>query len=591
MPYNDLTDAMRLVLSDGAPPETPIHFPATDAVDANRGLSILDGAPCGFKASLRDENGGEVIPEAGERVGLLVARQYPAEEPFEVTGTVEDEGYLYVSFVVPAGAMSRDERATGRTYYHLRAFLETVGVPGSRVYYPALATPLVVEVIGPASNREADQAAGFAGQASAARDAAVLAKDAVQTLVSSVAGLRTPERLLLVDAAFVESTDGFTFSDVATAITAAEAIIAADGGRVLIRLYHDTDGQPLAIPTPHTADSLRAAGIDVETADGSGDGKAARFSAHLLGWWLGQHPLDESVLRETGYVVNLDQLPFPVSESGEALFPPSAHRHDWGDLDNVPPLVPFDAAYADTVPPDPAGYSAGAIIHNNEGDGALYGVVDAQSGKRALRLGEPAWADVTDKPSTFPPSAHMHWQRVFYSDFLTTNRSGKTVTTSGYESTATGATASGGTSGHLVNIGTPVQRFHARVSVGSTTSMFAGFYACSTSASQTNGARFHIIRQAGGWVFTGVQYVGGTGGSPSPLNTTLTGTPSDGSTWDIVLETDGTGTVAVTVTPLGGSPQSFTVTVPAGTVGSFGGQLNAGGGGYVLSLAGYIKTS
>lgn len=172
MPYDDLTAAMRLVLSDGAPPETPINFPATAPVDANRGLSIEDGAPCGFKASLRDEGGDEVLPAAGQRVGLLVARQYPATEPVEVEGTVEDEGYVYLSFVIPAGAMSRDERATGRTFYHARAFIETVGVPGSRVYYPALAAPLVIEVVGPASNREADQAAAFATQAAASRDAA-----------------------------------------------------------------------------------------------------------------------------------------------------------------------------------------------------------------------------------------------------------------------------------------------------------------------------------------------------------------------------------------------------------------------------------
>lgn len=459
-----------------------------------------------------------------------------------------------------------------------------------------------------AAQDAAAAAASAATAATKAAQASTSAGAAAQSVVdaqASVAGLHAPSRLLLVDAAFAGSADGFTFNDAAVAITAAQAIIAADAGRVTLRLYHDEGGEPVALPTPHTVDSLRAQGIDVEMAGQSGDGKAARFAAHILGWWLGHHPLSEAVLAETGYSVNLDDLPFPISEDGDAAFPPSAHRHDWNDLDGVPAFVPLDALYADNVAPDPAGYSAGTIIHNSEGTGGLYGVIDAASGKRAVRLGEPgwsdvqgkpstfapsahthAWSDVTGKPSTYAPSAHTHYQRAWFSDFLAQNRNAKTITTSGYECTATTATASGATAGHQVHMGTNAYRIEASVRVGTTSGETANIY-FGTASPSTDGRRVLIRRSGSVWEMVLLYYVAG---AATQTVVSLPVAPSDNLTWTLTVEADGAGNVTATATPLGGSAVTSTVSAPSTTIGPFA-VLAASGGGLVLFIAGYIKIS
>jgi len=372
---------------------------------------------------------------------------------------------------------------------------------------------------------------------------------------------------------------------------------------LLLVLRHDDAGDPITIPTPHTRDSLAAQGVDVEIAGESADGAAARFAAHIIGWWLGYHPLSSDVLAETGYSVNLNRLPFPITQDGTVrpvrygdldgiptTFAPIEHRHDFSDLDALPQMLTVEIDADGGAPPAP-GLPHGTIKADpDDATRAVWFVHGSGVTRGVYDLRRPLYGDLDGIPATFAPSAHVHWQRVWYSDFLAANRSGKLVTTSGYECTATGASASGGTSGHLVNTGTPVQRLVLTVSVGTTNGMFAGAYLPSTAASTVNGARMHIVRSGGAWLFSGITYVAGVGGSPTPVNTTLTGTPSDGSTWTLVMETDGTGSVAVTVTPLGGVPQSFTVTVPSATVGGFSGQLNAGTGGLVLTQACFIKT-
>ena len=484
----------------------------------------------------------------------------------------------------------------------------TLGTLGTNV---ATATTTFATQVGLATTARQD-AQGFAQTASeAAAEAGQSALDAeakraaTQALVNSVAGLRAPWRTLFVDFNFRDSTDGFTFGDddVAVAITQAIATVATEGGRVLLVLRHDDAGDPITIPTPHTRDSLAAQGVDVEIAGESADGAAARFAAHIIGWWLGYHPLSSDVLAETGYSVNLNRLPFPITQDGTVrpvrygdldgiptTFAPIEHRHDFSDLDALPQMLTVEIDADGGAPPAP-GLPHGTIKADpDDATRAVWFVHGSGVTRGVYDLRRPLYGDLDGIPATFAPSAHVHWQRVWYSDFLAANRSGKLVTTSGYECTATGASASGGTSGHLVNTGTPVQRLVLTVSVGTTNGMFAGAYLPSTAASTVNGARMHIVRSGGAWLFSGITYVAGVGGSPTPVNTTLTGTPSDGSTWTLVMETDGTGSVAVTVTPLGGVPQSFTVTVPSATVGGFSGQLNAGTGGLVLTQACFIKT-
>ncbi|MBE2186736.1 MAG: hypothetical protein IAE99_08200 [Rhodothermales bacterium] len=539
----------------------------------------------------------EARDDADAAVGVAVqARDDAAGHAQAASGAADDAEQSAYTATLAAGAA--ETAATDAEEYRNDAELLVVqaqtareGAEEARDDADA-ATGVAVQARDDASGHA--QVASDAAAQTAQDLAAVEAKrGAVQTLVNSVAGLNLPSRTVWADAAFAGSTDGRTFGDAAVATTAALAI-ASDGGKTKLVLGFDAEGEPLGVEdTGHALDALAAEGVIVITAYGGYDAAgAAEVEAlrHYLGWLAGQNMLDDAVLEAGGLTVTLDALPVDVYED-EADRPPRGWAL-WDEVTGKPVILPVlldsDGGYGPNPNTNPHGL---VQIDPDDVERHVWVVHKSQAGNAVLDLTGAAWDRITGKPSTFPPSVHAHWQRIFYSDFIAVNRSGKTTTTSGYECTSTGATASGGTSGHLANIGALAQRFQARVSVGNTTSMFAGFYACSTSASQTNGARFHIIRQAGGWVFTGVQYVGGTGGSPSPLNTTLTGTPSDGSTWDIVLETDGTGTVAVTVTPLGGPPQSFTVTVPAGTVGNFGGQLNAGGGGYVLSLAGYIKTS
>ena len=78
------------------------------------------------------------------------------------------------------------------------------------------------------------------------------------------AAQRLPGRVVVVDAAMAGLAPP-AFDDAAQAALYARALAAEQGGRVLVRLYHGADGEPMtadALDLP----ALTAAGVDVEEA-------------------------------------------------------------------------------------------------------------------------------------------------------------------------------------------------------------------------------------------------------------------------------------------------------------------------------------
>ena len=104
------------------------------------------------------------------------------------------------------------------------------------------------------------------------------------TQVGAVASLRNPSRVLSVDASFA-GLHPPAFTTLAEAEVHARAVVDASGGRVLVRLFHGADGEPLTAEEDAVA-ALAADGVDVECAGlpsgGARFDTAARFADFLL---------------------------------------------------------------------------------------------------------------------------------------------------------------------------------------------------------------------------------------------------------------------------------------------------------------------
>ncbi len=86
------------------------------------------------------------------------------------------------------------------------------------------------------------------------------------TVRTAQAGPRyaSPARIVAVDASF-DVLAPPAFAETGAAILHARALVAEAGGRVLVRLYHGADGEPLTADALDVA-ALRAEGVDVEQA-------------------------------------------------------------------------------------------------------------------------------------------------------------------------------------------------------------------------------------------------------------------------------------------------------------------------------------
>ena len=109
------------------------------------------------------------------------------------------------------------------------------------------------------------------------------------------------------------------------------------------------------------------------------------------------------------------------------------------------------------------------------------------------------------------------------------------------------------------------------------------------SASGSDGVRVYVQRTSSKWtlgasVLGAAAYASGAAPSFPAL-----GEPSDSQTFGLPVEFDGVDTVAVTATPLGGSPVTATFGV-TGLAGNRRTSVTAANGGYVTERSIYIYT-
>lgn len=119
--------------------------------------------------------------------------------------------------------------------------------------------------------------------------------------------LRSPARVLSVDASFA-GLNPPAFDTAAGAILHARAVTAGGGGRVLVKLYHDAQGEPLTTDTLDLS-ALLDEGVDVQTIQG---GNATGGFAHFL--LTGS--LDEARMT---YDIDEARIGVDVTETTEAL--------------------------------------------------------------------------------------------------------------------------------------------------------------------------------------------------------------------------------------------------------------------------------
>lgn len=405
-----------------------------------------------------------------------------------------------------------------------------------------------------------------------AQEAATRAEAAETRLVDAAENVYaavTPGFLVVADGAYAGAKPPF-FSVVSAAIYHARARVAATGGRILLRLLHDPSGQPLALPAPHTPESLRAEGIDVETAGQSGDGNAARFAAHVVGWWLGQHALSEAVLAETGYSVNLDALPFPIyeGEPPEHVGAAVAWEDVTGKPDAYPPLAHVHDVFWDDVQQKPA----------------LPTAADLTAEAQARQAADAALSDRTNALEARSP-----WQRISYDNFARANTNGQTRTQSGYDCGVILATASGATGGGALDTGAPRHAVRLRAVAPATVNNAYGGSFVGMSASGADGVRVYVRQIPTGWRLAALLLGAAAFTSGAEPTFPAIGAPSDSQTFDLSIEFDGVGTVTVVATPLGGSPVTATFGV-TGLAGNRRTSVTAANGGYVTERSIYIYT-